>query len=56
MIRATVEQLEVAFVSRVIGSVTTCIAAFMSHRDVLFASENTLAAEIQKLFLLQRPQ
>ena len=56
MIRAMVEQLEVAFVSRVTGSVTTCIAAFMSHRGVLFASENTLAAEIQKLFPIQRPR
>ena len=31
-------------------------STFLNHRGVLFASENTLAAEIQKLFPLQRPQ
>ena len=31
-------------------------STFMNHRGVLFASENTLAAEVQKLFPLQRPR
>jgi len=31
-------------------------STFMNHRGVLFASESTLVAEMQKLFPLQRPR